>query len=212
MAAVPVVGGRAERQIDVAELLVGRHVGPHVGAAGVGPRVVSPGVVAELALLRNRMQRPQLLAGADVEAVDVATRPFLVGRAVVNARADHHDVADDDRRRADGKIRRAHRVRDAGVQVDFSAIAERRVERAGLRINGNQIRVVGAEQQALGACRRSRTRCRDARTRGCPDAPSSSSPGSNTQSDSPVAGLIAAICPSEVTVYSTPFTISGVSL
>ena len=93
MAAVEIVGRRAERQVDVAELLVGRHVGPHVGAAGVGPRIVAPRLVAELALLRNRVNRPQLLAGAHVEAADVAARPFLVRRAVVNAGADHDHVA-----------------------------------------------------------------------------------------------------------------------
>ena len=152
MAAVPVVGRRAERQVDVAELFVGRHVRPHVGVAGVGARIVAPRLVAELALLRNRMQRPQLLAGAHVEAADVAARPFLVRRHVVNARAHDHHVAADDRRRGHRVVGAAHGVGQAGHQVDPAALAERRVERAGLRVHRNQVRVARAQQQALRPC------------------------------------------------------------
>ena len=72
MAAVVVAGRQLDRQIGQAELFVDADLRPHAGVAGVRPRVVLPGVVAELAGLGNRVEDPQPLAGAHVEAADVA--------------------------------------------------------------------------------------------------------------------------------------------
>ena len=74
MAAVVVVGRRADRQIDVAELLVGAHRRPDVGVAGFLPGVLLPGLDAGLACLRNRVEGPKQAAGTDVEAAHVARR------------------------------------------------------------------------------------------------------------------------------------------
>ncbi len=95
------------------------------------------------------MNRPQPLAGANVETADVAARPFLVRRTVVNAGADHDHVAADHRRGADRIVRRAHRVRQRAHQVDAAAVAEALVGRAGLRVERDQVGVVRAEQQAV---------------------------------------------------------------
>ena len=64
MAAVEVVGRRADRQVDVAELLVGAHRRPDVGVAGFLPGILLPGLVAELARLRDGVEGPEQAAGA----------------------------------------------------------------------------------------------------------------------------------------------------
>ena len=48
-----VVGGRAERQIDVAQLLVRAYQRPDVCGTRRFPRTLMPGLVAELALARG---------------------------------------------------------------------------------------------------------------------------------------------------------------
>ena len=79
MAAVVVAGRHLDRQIRQAELFVDRYLPPDAGVAGVDPRVLFPGVVAEFALLRDRVEDPEPLAGPDVEAADV---PFHVLKAL----------------------------------------------------------------------------------------------------------------------------------
>ena len=200
MAAVEVVGRRAERQVDVAELFVGRHVRPHVGAAGVGPRIVAPRLVAELALLRNRMNRPQPLAGAHVEAADVAARPFLVRRAVVNAGADDDHVAADDRRRAHRVIGRAHRVARArpSGRCGRPRRTTCRARRSSHRSRSDTRRACRAAADR--SCHRSSTTGRDARSQDCRAVRSSSCRDRAPRSSGRSPGLIAAICPSDVTV------------
>src|SRR5262249_30974128 len=73
-AAIVVVRGRAEGQIDVAELLVGAHDRPHVHPADGAPRLAGPGLVAELARPRNRVEDPALRARADLHDPAVAGR------------------------------------------------------------------------------------------------------------------------------------------
>ena len=56
------------RQIDQAEIFIHGDLRPDAGVAVDFGRVVQPGVVAELARFRNRVELPKLLAGPDVEA------------------------------------------------------------------------------------------------------------------------------------------------
>ena len=93
--AVPVVRGSPEGQIGEAQLFVDAHQGPDVGVAGVLPRALFPGLVTDFARLRHRVERPQLLAGAHVEAADVTRRRLGAVGAVRDRRADDGDVATD---------------------------------------------------------------------------------------------------------------------
>jgi len=74
LAAIVIVRRRAERQIDVAELLVGAHDRPHVHPADRAPRLTRPRLVAELTYLRDGVEDPSLRAGAYIERTDVPRR------------------------------------------------------------------------------------------------------------------------------------------
>ena len=101
MAAVDVVRGRFDVQIDVAELRVGGERPPDAGVACVFGRAAQPRLVSRLALARNRVERPQLLARADVEGHDVALDVRLVDAAAGRQRrSDDDDVVGDHGRRA----------------------------------------------------------------------------------------------------------------
>ena len=66
----------AERHVDHPALFVERHgESPHVHARAIFPAVVFPRLVAGLARLRNGMEIPQLLAGADIVGARIAGRP-----------------------------------------------------------------------------------------------------------------------------------------
>ena len=104
MAAVPVVGRRRQRQVDMAELLVAAHRRPDVDVSGVRPGVLLPRLVAHFAGPRDGAERPQQLARAHVIAPDVAWRRFHPRRAsravdVANHGADDDDVSNDRWRR-----------------------------------------------------------------------------------------------------------------
>jgi len=98
MAAVVVVGRRADRQVHVPELLVGAHGRPHVDAADGLPALPLPRLVPDLAVLRDRVEDPALAAGTRVEAAHVTGRHVGADREVVDRGADDHDVADHDGR------------------------------------------------------------------------------------------------------------------
>ena len=132
LTAVPVVGRRGQRQVDVPELFVAAHRAPDVGVSGVRPRIVQPGLVADLAGPRDGAERPQLLAGPHVVAADVAGRRFHPRRArgvvdVADDRADDDDVADDERRRAPGVV--VERAAQTLPQIDLAVDAEIRDQR-----------------------------------------------------------------------------------
>ena len=74
MAAVVIAGGHFGRHVDESELRIGAHLRPRAGVAVVFRRTLQPGVVAELALLRDGVEDPQPLAGANVVAAHVALR------------------------------------------------------------------------------------------------------------------------------------------
>src|SRR4029453_16489399 len=99
VAAVVVVGRRAEGQVNVAQLLVGAHQRPHVGVADGFPRVVLPRLVTDLAGPGYGPEGPQLLSGADVEAAHVADRHSLADGEAQHGGPNHDHVADDHRRR-----------------------------------------------------------------------------------------------------------------
>ena len=129
-AAVVVAGRRLHRQIREPELLVHADLRPHAGIAGVDPRVLVPGLVAELARLGNRVEDPQPLAGAHVEAADVALDVRLAGRHAAGSMrgADDHDVARHDRRRVQTDLarQRIDRLIVVLLQIDDAVRAEAR--------------------------------------------------------------------------------------
>src|SRR5947207_14468480 len=93
MAAIIVVGRRADRQIDVAEFLVGAHRRPDIGGAGFLPGFLFPGLDSWLALLRNGVEGPEQPAGDDIEATNVAGRRRPLFPPVKDRRANHDDTA-----------------------------------------------------------------------------------------------------------------------
>src|SRR5262249_2378302 len=72
--AVKVERRRTGRRESPGVLLIDRDAGPRVRAAGDLPRVLRPGVVAELAGPWNRVERPADLSRVDVVRADVAGR------------------------------------------------------------------------------------------------------------------------------------------
>ena len=93
-------------------------------------------VVAGLALLRDRVEGPQPLAGAHVEAADVAfiVLETLRRRAFAKRRADDDDVAADDRRAlkadlAGGQVGQNLLI-DVRLEIDAAVRAEARDRRA----------------------------------------------------------------------------------
>src|SRR5689334_11625354 len=76
-ASVPVVSRRGDGQKDITERVVRRHHRPYIRVARVLPRVIIPGLVSNLALLCDRVERPEELAGSYVEAALVSWRHLL---------------------------------------------------------------------------------------------------------------------------------------
>ena len=149
IAAVVVVGRRAERQVHVAERLVDAHQRPDVRIARVFRRVALPAVVSVLTRLGHRSECPQPLARAHVEAADVAAHHLLLLRSVGDPGAGDHHVAHDDRGRGDGVIADSFDEGEPFGEIDAPACAERRVELAGLCIHRDQVGVVRASEQPL---------------------------------------------------------------
>ena len=90
--AVEIVGRRAGREVGDAALLVDGDLAPGVGAADVLPGVLRPGVVAELARMRNGVERPDQLAGEDVVRAEIAGRRSV---AFAGRRAQDDQVLED---------------------------------------------------------------------------------------------------------------------
>src|SRR5262245_63334570 len=149
MSAVPVACRPAGLQIDVPQSLVAAHQRPDVSVAGVLPRLVLPGLIAELARLGHGVEYPERLAGADVESLDVAARLLLDYRPVVDRRADDYRVAANYWRRCHRVIPRIDGERNRLGQIHFSAFAEFRDRLAGLCVNRPQVGVGGRDVHAL---------------------------------------------------------------
>src|SRR5436853_1998450 len=74
MSAVEIGGGRFDRQIDQAEFFVDRDLRPYTSISVNVSGPVLPRVVTELAFLRDRVERPEQLSGAQVEGADKTLR------------------------------------------------------------------------------------------------------------------------------------------
>src|SRR5690606_7640861 len=98
------------------------------------PAVVEPGLVADLARLRDRVELPQLLTGARVVGTAVAGRAARHFRC---AGTDQHDVAENGRRIAVGRA----------LDLDRAALPEGLVLPAGRGIERGD-RVAGVVEQA----------------------------------------------------------------
>src|SRR5215471_1198920 len=99
MAAIIIAGRQLDGHIDRARCFIDRHLTPGARIAGVFPRSLFPGVVAELTWARNGVEDPEALAGAHIESPNVA---LLVCKALRRAArkmrgAHQHDIARDDR-------------------------------------------------------------------------------------------------------------------
>ena len=148
-AAVPVVRRRAGRQVDGARLLVDRHVGPDVGVPAVAPRLVAPGVGAEVVAARDGPEDPLHLAGARVVGPHVAGRRLPQGQSgVLHDAADDHRVAGDGDRRRPGHPGGVDLALEAGGEVDVAAGAEAGIAPAGARVQRDQPLVVAGDEDA----------------------------------------------------------------
>ena len=155
VAAVVVAGRRARRQVHVAQLLVGAHRRPDVGVARVAPRLVAPGVGAEVVPPRHRAEDPPHVPGAGVHPLDPAGRRLLRDCPVGDdVRRDHHAAGHDGRRGHPHQVAAAvvrasaDGARDALHQVDAAVVAEAEHRCAGFRVERDQIPLVGPEEDA----------------------------------------------------------------
>src|SRR5438093_8508996 len=142
-AAVEIGAGRLNRQVREPEILVDRDLIPDARVARDGPRLLLPRVVPELARPRNRVERPQPAAGADVEAAHAPLRVVVRLRraALEERRPDHHDAVFRDRRRRVHADLAGHEIdllllaeHDPVLQVDDAVPAEGSDRRAGARV------------------------------------------------------------------------------
>ena len=108
MPPVVVAGRNLDRQVGDAQLGVDGHLRPDAGVAGVLPGAILPGVVTELARLRNGVEDPEPLTAAGVEAAHVALGGGAARRRAPGAAsgADDHDVAGHHRRAVPGQLAR----------------------------------------------------------------------------------------------------------
>src|SRR5205807_7389968 len=104
VAAIVIIGRRAHRQIDIAEILVRAHRRPDIGVTGLPPRLPLPALDAGLLALRDRVEGPEQPAGHHIEATHVAGRRRAFPPPVHDRRTDHDDAAHDHGRRTHGVI------------------------------------------------------------------------------------------------------------
>src|SRR5205823_5669652 len=127
---------------------VERHAGPTIRAAIDGPRFLGPGLVPELAGMRNRVERPAQLPGADVIRADVAGR---CGQPLADATADDDGVLVDDagRRQADGLL--AQVAAEIETKINAPFLAERLNRRACRGVQRIDVLISGGKHTAFGA-------------------------------------------------------------
>ena len=160
-------GGRG--QVDVVELRVIGHPVPHVGVPGVLGRPVQPGLIARLVLLRDGMERPELLSRPDIVRLDVAGRHLLRAETIGDRIADDNHVPRDQgapRR----EVRPSHRIPNPDHDVDGAALAEVRIRLAGPGIDRDQPGRHWRRARGAPRCHRSSTRGPGAGTRHWPVA------------------------------------------
>ena len=146
MTAVQVRRGIFNRQIHEPELLVDGNLRPDARVAVDRPRFLLPGIVAEVARLGNRVERPQQLAALRVPrahqplgvVVGLHRQPFA------ERRADDDRVLGDRRRRVEPDLAALEidllSLADHGadLHVDDAVLPERRDGDAGLRVERDE--------------------------------------------------------------------------
>ena len=138
VAAIIVGHRRSDRQIDQPQLFIRAHQGPDIGAAGVFPGVVWPGIVAKLAGMGDCVENPAHLARARIESAHMTGGRLAIVGAFGHGRTHHDDIADDYRRGTHGIERRIDGSAEAALEIDTAGAAEFRVGPAGRRIDGQQ--------------------------------------------------------------------------
>ena len=143
VAPVVVHARTADRHVDEAALLIdGQRERPDVVAGAILPAAVAPGVVPDLAGPGNGVERPQLLARARVVGVHVALLA-LAGREV---RADVALAGAEEIGAHQHDVPIEHRHAGVGnLEIDVAALAERRVQRAGVGAQRDQPPQAGEE-------------------------------------------------------------------
>src|SRR5262245_22451460 len=120
------------RQVHEAGFRIDGDLRPHADVAAPLPRSLLPGVVAEFARSRNRIELPELLARADIEGADEAlrVRAVAITEPFEHRRADNHRVVDDGRRRVQANFTLLEvdllvlADDDSNLQVDNAVLAE----------------------------------------------------------------------------------------
>src|SRR5206468_1951408 len=146
VAAVGVDRRRLARQVDEAGLGVDGDLRPDADVAGPLPRSVFPRLVAGLAGIRNRVEAPDLLAGARVVGADepFRVRAVAIAETLGHRRPDDNRVVDDGRRRVNADLAALEIDRlvladdDAFLEIDHAVLAEGRDRLPGLRVQLDQ--------------------------------------------------------------------------
>ena len=165
VAAVPVVGRRADSEVDPAELLIDAHRRPDVGAASVGGRAAAPAprglrvlrtvsrrpVFLESVFLKaffskNRLEGPEELAASCVVAAHLARRHGGARGAVADRGADDDDIAVEDRWRRQADLARVEEARQTVTDRDPAVVSEGRVDLPCVGIDRDQLTGAGAEE------------------------------------------------------------------
>ena len=143
----------------MAELVVAGEHRPDVGVPRVAPRLVQPGVDAELVgAVRHGVEVPGVLAGPHVPCAHPARHGLLRDPAVGDLGTVNDLVADDDRRRVDAVEQRvqvvavlAVRPRQPDHRVHHAAAigAEIGARAAALRLHADDVAVAGPPEDPL---------------------------------------------------------------
>ena len=153
MAAVVVARRQLHRHVDEAELFIRGHLRPHTRIAGVGPRIVQPRVVAELAGPRDGVKDPQPPAGPHIEAPHVALDVGLAPRRAAGQMrgADHNHVVGDNRGRLprDLAFDEIDLLIELLLQVDDAVPAEALDRVAGFGVKRHELVANGDVEDAL---------------------------------------------------------------
>ena len=153
MPAVVVPGRGFDGQVGQAELLVHADLRPRARVSRVGPRVVQPGVVAELAGRGNRLEDPEALARAHVEPAHVPLDVALAGRHSTRSMcgSDDDDVPGDDGRgvQTDLTRERIDALIHLLLEIDHAVLAEARDRAPGRRVKRDQAIAGGDVEDAV---------------------------------------------------------------
>ena len=147
-AAIPIVGGGADWEVDVPKLLVDRHRCPDIGVAAVSPRFAVPGISAELVALRNGVEDPLHGPGARVETANVPRWRFFGPGLVLQRAPDHHGVAYDGDLCRMGDAAAVDRASERNAEIDQTAVAEVRFQGARPGIERHQSEIVRGDEDA----------------------------------------------------------------